>query len=110
MTVCAALISLQYSMSYKSDLEFSLMEIGQRRQALAYRSSVLAMKSSSDPEVILSEDPTYLAMTWQDKQYEQQQKTLETQLSVVSAQIESYQKLVDNNVKNEFKINFGGGS
>ena len=110
MTVCAALVSLQYYTSYKSDLEYSLMEIGQRRQALAYQSSALAMAAASDPEAVLAEDDVYQALAWQDKNYEQQQKTLETQLSVASAQIESYQKLVDNNIKNDFKMNIGGGS
>ena len=110
MTVSAAVISLQYYTSYKSDLEYSLMEIGQRRAALAYESSALAISASTDPEAILSDDPTYQALSWQDKQYEQQQKTLETQLSVVNAQIQSYQQLVDNNTKSNFKINFGSGS
>ena len=110
MTVCAAQMQLQYATSYQSDLQYSLMEIGQKRQALAYRSSSLAMASSSDPEAILSEDPVYQAMAWQDKQYEQQQKTLETQLSVAAAQVDSAQKLVEQEAKKVGKINWGGGS
>ncbi len=109
MTVCAAQITMQYLMSYKSDLEYSLMEIGQRRQVLAYRSSQLASEAASDPEAVLSDDPVYQAMSWQDKQYEQQQKTLETQQSAASAQIESYQKLLEGNIKKDFQINWGGG-
>ena len=108
MTVSSAVISYQYYTSYKSDLEYSLMEIGQRRAALAYQSSSLAISASTDPEAILSDDPTYQALSWQDKQYEQQQKTLETQLQVVNAQVESYKKLVESNSKDNFSINFGG--
>ena len=110
MTICAAQITLQYLTSYKSDLEYSLMEIGQRRQVLAYRSSQLASEAASDPEAVLSDDPVYQAMAWQDKQYEQQQKTLETQQAIASSQIESYKKLVESNIKNDFSIKFGGGS
>ena len=110
MTVSSAVISLQYYTSYKSDLEYSLMEIGQRRAVLAYESSALAISASTDPEAILSDDATYQALAWQDKQYEQQQKTLETQLQVVDAQIKSYQQLVDNNAKNNFAIKFASGS
>ena len=108
MAFCAALVSLQYYISYESDLQYSLMEIGQQRQKLAYQSSALAMSAASDPEVILADNPTYQALAWRDKQYEQQQKMLETQLSVASSQRESLQKLVDDKAKNDMKINFGG--
>ena len=108
MTISAAVLSLQYYTSYKSDLEYSLMEIGQRRAQLAYRSSAIATEASSDPDAILSDDATYQALAWEDKQYEQQQKTLETQLSIVQQQVDSYQKLVDNNTKKDFSISFGG--
>jgi len=110
MTVCPALMSVQYYTSYKSDLEYSIMEIGQRRAVLSYESSLLAMSAASDPDVVLSDDPVYQAMSYQDKMYEQQQKTLETQLAEVTAMLESFQKLEENNIKNEFKLNLGSGN
>ena len=109
MTIMAANITLQYYMGYKSDIEFRLMDIGNRRQVLAYKSSKLAEQVAADPEAVLSEDPTYLQLAYQDKVLEQLQKTQETQHKTVSAQIDSVQKLLDNNIKKDFTINWGGG-
>lgn len=108
MTISAVQIALQYYTSYKSDLEYSMMEIGNRRMVIAYRSSQLAQQAAADPEAVLADDPIYQALALQDKLYEQQMKTAETQQSMVAQLIQSYEKLLQQNIKDEFQISWGG--
>ena len=55
----------------------------------------------------LENDPYMLAIQYQDKALETEQKTLETQQQAASTDLESIKKLVENNVKNDFKLNLG---
>ena len=109
MTVSAVTATLQYLRSYKSDLEYQLMSISNKRMRYAYWSSQLALQVQTDPDVQLSDNPQYQYLVALDKMAEQQQKTYETQQQMVSAQISSYEKLQSNNISSDFKVNFGGG-
>lgn len=98
MTVCAVQANLLSATLYKSQLEFSIMQISNKRMNLAWQTSQL---SNADWE----NDPRVKQLQAMDSYLELQQKNLETQQKAVAAQIESYQKLVDSNVQKEFKLN-----
>ena len=93
---------------YKSDLEYRLMSITNQKQALAMQSSAYAAAYAENGGTgSLENDPYMLAIQYQDKALETEQKTLETQQQAASTDLESIKKLVENNVKNDFKLNLG---
>ena len=108
MTMAAAQARMLTLTMYKSDLEYRLMSITNQKQALAMQSSAYAAAYAENGGTgSLENDPYMLAIQYQDKALETEQKTLETQHQAAAADLESIEKLVDNNVKKDFKLNLG---
>lgn len=98
MTVGAINTNVLMMTQYKSQLEFSIMTISNKRQNIAYQTMQL---SNVDWET----DPRVKQLQAMDQWLELQQKNLETQQKSATAQLESYQKILDTNVKKDFTIN-----
>jgi hypothetical protein len=98
MTVCAVQTNLLQTTLYKSQLEFSIMNISNKRQQIAYQTMQLS-------DVDWDKDPRIKQLQSLDSYLELQQKQLETQQKAAASQLESYQKLLDTNVNKDFKLN-----
>ncbi len=108
MTIAAAQARMLTLTMYKSDLEYRLMNISNQKQALAMQSAAYAQAySEAGGTDSLENNPYMLAIQYRDKALECEQKTLETQQKAAAADLESVEKLVDNNVKKDFKLNIG---
>ena len=97
MTVAALNARLLQLTMYKSDLEYKILAINNKRQIIAYQTAALA-----DLDFDSSEMDQLQAI---DQIYELEQTNLETQEKAVSAEFDSVQKLLENNIKKEFKLN-----
>jgi hypothetical protein len=97
MTVGAVNTSILQLTLYKSNLEFTIMQISGKRQNLAYQAMNLC--NAED------EDPRLKQLQAMDSYLELQQKSFETQQKSATAQLDSFQKLLDNNIKKDFTIN-----
>ena len=98
MTICAIHANILSTTLYKSNLEFSIMSISNKRQQIAYQTMQL---SNADWET----DPRVKQLQAMDSYLELQQKNLETQQKSAASQLESYQKILDTNVKKDFTLN-----
>ena len=98
MTVGAINTNVLMMTQYKSQLEFSIMTISNKRQNIAYQTMQL---SNVDWET----DPRVKQLQAMDQWLELQQKNLETQQKSATQQLESYQKILDTNLKKDFTIN-----
>lgn len=98
MTVGAINTNVLMLTQYKSQLEFSIMTISNKRQQIAYQTMQLS-------DVDWENDPRVKQLQAMDQWLELQQKNLETQQKTASSQLESYQKILDTNVKKDFTIN-----
>ena len=98
MTISAVQANILSTTLYKSNLEFQIMNISNKRQQIAYQTMQLA-------DVDWESDPRVKQLQAMDSYLELQQENLETQQKSAAAQLESYQKLLDNNVKKDFTLN-----
>lgn len=98
MTICAIQANILSCTLYKSNLEFNIMSISNKRQQIAYQTMQL---SDADWE----NDPRVKQLQAMDSYLELQQKNFETQQKSVTSQLESYQKILDTNVKKDFTLN-----
>lgn len=98
MTIGAINTRLLTLTLYKSNLEFSIMNISNKRSTIAYETQNLI---GADWE----NDPSVKKLQLMDQQLELQQKNLETQQKAASSELESMQKILDNNIKKDFTIN-----
>ena len=108
MTIAAAQARMLSLTMYKSDLEYRLMSISNQRQALSLQSSnYAALYAAAGGTGSLDNDPYMLQVQYMDKALEAEQKTLETQQKAAASDLESIEKLVDSNIKKDFKLNIG---
>ena len=98
MTVGAINTNVLMMTQYKSQLEFSIMTISNKRQNIAYQTMQLS-------NVDWENDPRVKQLQAMDQWLELQQKNLETQQTSATQQLESYQKILDTNLKKDFTIN-----
>lgn len=98
MTVAAINTQILSTTLYKSQTESAVTNINNERAQIAYQTTALI---GADWE----KDPRVKILELKDQQLELQQKNLETQQKAASAQLESLQKLLDNNIKKDFTIN-----
>ena len=101
MTIASVNARLLTMSMYKSDLEYRIMAVSNRRQQLSYQSAAL-----SDAD--FNEDPRVKALQLQESALDLEQKNLETQQKAVSAEFDGLQKLLESNIKKDFKIDIGG--
>jgi len=98
MTYCAINTALLTQTYYKSNLEFSITQISNKRQQIAYQTLQLA-------NVDWEKDPRVKQLQAMDSWLELQQKAHETQLKTATAMCESLQKLSDTNSKKDHTLN-----
>ena len=109
MATAAAQAQLLSLTMYKSDLEYKLMGIVAEKQQLTKMSAEYAemyaeMGGTSDA---FEDDMYVVALQKREEALEADQTILESQLQEVNTQKESVAELVKNNIKKDFKINFG---
>ena len=93
MSLAASQCRLIMLTRYKSDLEYGMQMISQKRTVLAYQAQESAEKH---PELAAK-------FHTMDKQLEAKMRTLDTQYKVVSQESTSVQKMVDDHAKKDFK-------
>lgn len=98
MTIAAGQARFLSLTARKADIEYSLMNISQRRMTLSYQAGSIFSKKIS------TTSPMAAMIQEADKRLELEQKQLETQLKAATAEVDSVRKLVDNNTKKEFKL------
>lgn len=99
MTICAVNVNLLQATLYKSQLEFGIMNISNKRQQIA------GLLSGQLANADWENDPRVRQLQFMDEKLELQQKQLETQQKTAAAQVESFQKLLDSNTNKDFKLN-----
>ena len=123
MTFLALNMNTCFLISQKSDLEFEEMtisnqyneitqEMGEREQQLsnAKTTTVTTTSTGSTTTTVstgatsLDNDGELQYLKSQQSYYANKKNSLESQLKVISAELESYQKTVDTNIKNECKL------
>ncbi len=97
MTMCAFNARMLTLKIQKSDLEYKILAINNKRQIIAYQTAALA-----DVDM---EDDSMTQLNAIDQVYELEQTNLETQLKIVDAEFESVEKQLTNNIKKDFKLN-----
>ncbi len=108
MATAAAQARLMSLTMYKSDLEFKLMTLSTQRSGIHkltadYAAAYAEMGGTEN----LEDDAYVVALNKQEEFLEQQQTQVETQLAEVNAEFDSIEKLVETNIKKDFKLNFG---
>ena len=110
MTVAALNCRMLTLTSYKADVEFKLQRIMEKRQYLSYKTVGIAnakaeaMQTENKYQQYVLEQQEN-AINALDKIFEIDQTNIETQQEEASTELESIQKLLSNNIKNEFKYN-----
>ena len=98
MTIAAVQANILSTTLYKSNLEFQIMNISNKRQQIAYQTMQLS-------DVDWENDPRVKQLQTMDSYLELQQENFETQQKAAASQLESYQKILDTNVKKDFTLN-----
>lgn len=93
MGIAATQARLMMITSYKSDLEFAMQMIAQKRTVLAYQAQAAA---ENYPELAAQ----YHVL---DKKLDAEMKTLETQQKMVSTEYDSVKKILDDNITRSMK-------
>jgi len=93
MGIAASQARLMMICSYKSDLEFAMQMIAQKRTVLAYQAQAAA---ENYPELAAQ----YHVL---DKKLDAEMKTLETQQKMVATEYDSVKKVLDDNITKSMK-------
>ena len=108
MTIAALNCRMLTLTSYKADIEFRLQRILEKRQYLSYKTIGIAQLKSQAmqnedeyAQYVLEQQEN--AINAMDKIFEMDQTNIETQQKAAQTELESIQKLLDTNVKSEFK-------
>jgi len=108
MTVAALNCRMLTLTSYKADIEFRLQRIMEQRQYLSYKTIGIADAKSTAmqnedeyAQYVLEQQEN--AINAMDKIFEMEQTNIETQQKAATAELESITKLLDTNIKREFK-------
>ena len=97
MTMCALQLRFMQLTQQKSDCEFAILQITSKRQIIAYQLQALAGDDFND-------NPAVNQLQLTDEIYELEQTSLETQQKAITAEYDSVQKLLDTNIKKDFKL------
>ena len=108
MTYIALDVQKNYMMLQKSTLEFSELTVQDQKQyaetQMANQQSILTAKGTP----MDTTSAAYMQYQIADQAFDQQIASIETQLKTLNANIESFQKVVDTNIKSECKLNLLG--
>lgn len=97
MTICVEAIRLHTIKAQYSITNFQILGINNQRQKIAWDQVLNNQEDMNSPAMQL--------LQMEDMQLEQQQTRLETLSKSLSAELDSIQKLLDNNIKQDFKLN-----
>lgn len=118
MTFLALNMNTCFLVAQKSDLEYDEMiasnqyqqitqQMSDRFQELSGSTGTTSTTSSSSSSN-LDNDPELQELKSQQDIYEAKKESIESQLKAITAELESYQKQVDTNVKSECKLTASG--
>jgi len=100
MTYIAGNVQKNYMVLQKSQLEYKSIVASSGSQLITQRLATLAAQPNVDMESAFAKELQYRSQL-----LVQEQASIDSQLKSLNAQIESFQKLVDNNIKNDCKLN-----
>ena len=108
MAFAAAQARLLTLTMHKSDLEYRITNLCQQKQTLSTQAAAYALAyQEAGGSGDLTNDPTMLAIQYQEKQLDSEKTMIESQHQAITTEVESTQKMVDNNIKKDFKLNLG---
>lgn len=116
MTFLALNMNTCFLIGEKSDLEYEEMiwsnkyekvtsEMADRQQEL---SSTKSSSTTSGSSNTLDNDPQLQEYKSEQDLYESKKESIESRLKIITAELESYQKQVDTNIKSECKLSTSG--
>ena len=104
MTFLALVVQKNYMVLQKSTLEYQEMsEVSNLDMITTTMSQVVSANSNND-NYDQAKDPTMVILQAMQQMYDTQQGSIETQLKALNAQIESFDKAIDANIKSECKL------
>lgn len=94
----------------KHQLEFEEVCYSSQKQTVSQTLTAIADAHADDDDYDMSKDTTVISLKEMDKEIDSAIASIETRLKDLNAKIESYGKVVDNNIKNDcsLKISVGG--
>ena len=101
MGLAIAQLNLQMLTSRKDDLDNKIMQLTQQEQSLSALGLQLTMALTTNPTT--ANTGLYTQVEDADKQISVQLAALQTQEKAVTQEIDSVNKLLDDNVKRDFK-------
>jgi hypothetical protein len=96
-------LNVQRITAQKADVEYWLAVISEKRTRITNQISEL----QSGEAAVSMDDPTIVNLQAVDKQLELEQNKYESVQQSLSTQLESYEKLLQNNIKREMRFEFG---
>lgn len=89
-------------------MEKSSLECQEMAAASEYDDAVAAVSSYLQQEGADTTSTTYAQLVAEQQKYDELKNSIESQLKVLNAEIEGYQKAVEANIKSECKLNISG--
>ncbi|MFA7659007.1 MAG: hypothetical protein WCY19_06210 [Candidatus Gastranaerophilaceae bacterium] len=114
MTFLALNVNTCFLIRQKSELEFQEMTLSNEYDSITQELSTYLQEkngsnsgsgSGSTNSTSLENDTQYQYLQSEQQYYETEKSSIESQLKVINAEVESFQKTVEANVKSECKLN-----
>lgn len=96
-------LNVQRITAQKADVEYWIAVISEKRTRITNQISSLQAGESA----LAMDDPTIVNLQAVDKKLELEQNKYESVQQSLSTQLESYEKLLQNNIKRECRFEFG---
>ncbi|MBQ2871506.1 hypothetical protein IJE86_07385 [bacterium] len=108
MAFAAAQARLLSLTLHKSDLEYRITSLCNQKQQLATQASAYAIAAQEAGFAgNINDTPEMLAIKYQEDALDSEKTVIESQHQAITTELESTQKMVDNNIKKDFKLNLG---
>lgn len=104
MTFLALDVQKNYMVLQRSTLEYQEMCATSNLDMVTSTLSQVISANSNNDNFDQETDPTCVRLQAMDQMYTNQQASIESQLKALNAQIESFEKAVDTNIKSECKL------
>lgn len=109
MTSIALDVQKNYMILEKSQLEFQELVYSNQKQTITSTLNTLAAAHADEDDYDIEKDTQVLDLKDYESEVDTAMASLESQLKELNAQIESFGKVIDTNIKSDFKLNIFGG-
>lgn len=98
MAISALISDKTFLIQHKNDLEYELICATDKYN---YATESLSDLSADSSETADTESPEYKAIQYEQQYWDSKKESYDSQLEIINAEIESYDKAVQTNVKSE---------